>query len=132
MKKTITTLISIAILAALAVLTGCATPGPGTERFRFSEESLARPEYNKDFWECDRIAKDNQNSVAGNAAGAAAVGAGLGALMGVALGFGVGDLAALGAMSGGLSGALNANAHNRHDYRSTFILCMRDRGYQAY
>jgi outer membrane lipoprotein SlyB len=129
MKKSITALISIVVLAVLA---GCATPGPGTERFRFSEESLARPEYNKDFWECDRIAKDNQNSVAGNAAGAAAVGAGLGALMGVALGFGVGDLAALGAMSGGLSGALGANAHNRHDYRSTFIQCMRDRGYQAY
>jgi hypothetical protein len=126
MKKTITALISIAVLA------GCATPGPGTERFRFSEESLARPEYNADFMDCDRIAKDNQTSVAGNAAGAAAVGAGLGALMGVVLGFGVGDLAALGAMSGGLSGALGANAHNRHDYRSTFILCMRDRGYQAY
>lgn len=126
MKKTITALLCIALLA------GCATPGPGTERFRFSQESLARPEYSKDFVACDRIAKGNQTSVAGNAAGAAAVGAGLGALMGVALGFGVGDLAALGAMSGGLSGALGANAHNRHDYRSTFILCMRDRGYQAY
>lgn len=126
MKKTITALLCIAVLA------GCATPGPGTERFRFSEESLTRPEYSKDRWQCDRIAKGNQNSVAGNAAGAAAIGAGLGALMGVALGFGVGDLAALGAMSGGLSGALGANAHNRHDYRNTFILCMRDRGYHAY
>lgn len=121
------------LIGWVLVLTGCAAPGQyDANRIRFSEESLARPEYNRDFIACDRIASSNKASILGNAAGTAAIGAGIGAMTGAIMGFGTGKLAALGAATGGVSGAAGAYAYNQNDYRSTMIQCMRDRGYQAY
>lgn len=122
------------VLITSLIITGCEHPtGPGRgETFRFSEESLEKPEYNRDFIACDRIAKGNQHSVTGNAAGGAAAGASIAALTGLILGADIGSVTALGAMYGGVSGAAGTYAHNRHDFRSTFILCMRDRGYHVY
>jgi hypothetical protein len=120
----------IILLCALA-LTGCAT-NPNQGMIRFADESTKKPMYSKDTVECDRIAKTGKASTVNNAATGAAMGAGIAALIGLAAGVDIGRMAAVGAASGGLGGGLGAYAHNNQDYRYTFLLCMRDRGYQAY
>ena len=122
------------LVIAILIIAGCAhSTGPGRgETFRFSEESLEKSEYNRDFIACDRIAKGSQRSITGNAAGGATAGTGIAALTGLILGGNIGTVATHCAMYGGVSGAAGTYAHNRHNFRSMFIMYMRDRGYHVY
>lgn len=120
-------------LMVIFIFTGCAGMTQNhPPQFTFSEESLKKPTYSKDYVACDRIAKNNQQSVAGNAAGSAAAGAGVAALAGLILGADIGAAAGLGALFSGVSGAAGTHGYNVQNYRHTFIQCMRDRGYQVY
>ena len=101
-------------------------------QFTFSDESLKKPTYSKDYVACDRIAKNNRQSVSGNAVGSAAAGAGVAALAGLILGADIGAAAGLGALFSGVSGAAGTHGYNVQNYRYTFMQCMRDRDYQVY
>jgi len=115
------------------LISGCAGMQQNHQpQFTFSDESLKKPTYSKDYVACDRIAKSNKQSVSGNAAGSAAAGAGVAALAGLMLGADIGAAAGLGALFSGVSGAAGTHGYNVQNYRHTFIQCMRDRGYQVY
>lgn len=115
------------------LISGCAGMQQNHQpQFTFSDESLKKPTYSKDYVACDRIAKNNKQSVAGNAVGSAAAGAGVAALAGLILGADIGAAAGLGALLSGVSGAAGTHGYNVQNYRYTFMQCMRDRGYQVY
>lgn len=115
------------------LISGCAGMQQNHQpQFTFSDESLKKPTYSKDYVACDRIAKNNKQSVSGNAVGSAAAGAGVAALAGLILGADIGAAAGLGALFSGVSGAAGTHGYNVQNYRHTFSQCMRDRGYQVY
>ena len=122
------------ILLSVIFVTGCATNGgyQAHPKIVFTEESMKRPEYNKDFIECDKIAKSRKTNAGQNTTRGAVAGAGIYALTALLLGADIGALAGVGALHGGVTGAAGSVAYNSNTYKTAFIQCMRDRNYQAY
>lgn len=121
------------LIVLTTLLSGC-TLTPAYERagIAFSKESLAKANFETDYNECVGIAKSLQTNVANNTVGGAAAGAGIYAATAAILGADVGTLAGLGALHGGVMGAGGSAAYNSHNYKSSFVQCMRDRDYQVY
>jgi hypothetical protein len=83
-------------------------------------------DYERDYNECNALAKQNSNVAVGAITGAG-VSAGVGAIIGAFTGLDVGQMAAMGASLGALQGAGNEMGNNNQ----MVARCLQSRGYSV-
>lgn len=120
MKKILTTLIAVALLA------GCAT-APGGARYEPLIDVKPGQNYAQDLEQCQAYAERVAGAGTGAAAGAVAGALAMGILSAVLGGGGHGRWAAVGALTGSASGATAGETNQRDVIRR----CMAGRGYSV-
>lgn len=121
---------AISSIAALVVLSGCATYGGYQPTVDSSRDR--HPEYiSQDMAECKQLARQ-ASSIGTETLKGGAAGALIGGAAGAAIGAVVGNPAvgaALGGAAGGIGGATNTGVDADNQFKRAYINCMRGRGH---